>query len=693
MPAPACRDNYVVVRSRASLISAGTEQSIIAAGRQTLIDRAYRQPRKVLDLLNRAYDQGIASTYQATRTTLDRLQPLGYCNAGVVVEVGSSVVGFRPGMRVASNGPHAEIVVVPANLCAAVPSGVDDATAAMTVQGAIALHGVRLGEPTLGETFVVSGLGLVGLLAVQVLRAQGCTVIGLDVRADRLAVARSFGATPVDLASEDAEAVVLSVTSGRGADAVIVAAAASDPGPLAQAASLCRKRGRIVLIGVAEIAFERSVLYEKEISFCVSRSYGPGRYDPAYEEAGYDYPYAYVRWTAQRNFEAILALAADGKFDATSLITRRVSLEQADTAYQSIEGSAAPLGILFEYPSESVEKSRTSVVVVAPRAPLSASTQDVRLGLIGAGAYASNVLLPALEEKGVTFEMIANRSGLSALNVARRRKFRATTTDPEAIFSDSAINTVVITTRHDSHAALTISALKAGKHVFIEKPLCLSREELAAIQKVYADRCNNGTPLVLMVGFNRRYAPLIEAMKVQLDLISEPKVVTITVNAGNLPPEHWTRDPSVGGGRILGEACHHVDLLMHLMNTPVETVKGLRVRSPAARTVDSATILFGFGDGSIGSIQYLENGHPGVSKERVEVFASGRILQLDDFARLRAFGWPSLAASRRQRQDKGNRACIGAFIDAVRSGIWSPTVAESSFRSMETTFDAVDALA
>ncbi len=671
VPRPAVAPGTLLIRTSASLISAGTERMLVDFGRASLIDKVRQQPDKVAQVLDKMRTDGVAATLDAVRSKLDQPIALGYCNVGRVAEVGAGVNGFAVGDRVASNGKHAEIVVVPRNLCARVPDTVDDESAAFTVLGAIALQGVRLAQPTLGESVAVIGLGLVGLLTVQILRANGCRVLGIDLDADRLDLARGFGAETVDLGrGADPLAAAAAFSRGLGFDAVLITASTSSSEPVAQAAKMCRKRGRIVLVGVTGLELSRADFYEKELSFQVSCSYGPGRYDAEYEEGGHDYPVGFVRWTEQRNFEAVLDLMAAGRIDVAPLVTHRYALERAGEAYDLLASGAPSLGIVLQYPPQPADvESAPEPRTVALR-PVAAPSGKASVAFLGAGNYAGRVLIPAFRDAGAELRTVVSAGGASAVHFGKKFGFANASSDAEAALADPEVDTAVIATRHDAHARLVLAALRAGKHVFCEKPLCLTLDELAGIEAEAARHADR----LLMVGFNRRFAPQVVRMRELLGTLGEPKSFIVTVNAGAIPPSHWTQDPAVGGGRIVGEACHFVDLLRHLAGAPIVRSHAVALgRHPAlAVRDDKAAITLEFGDGSVGTIHYLANGDKGFPKERVEVFCGGRVLQLDNFRRLTGWGWKGFRSMALWRQDKGQAACAKAFVDAVRGGGVSP---------------------
>lgn len=677
VPAPQLQSNAVLIRTTRSLISAGTERMLVDFGRAGWIDKARQQPEKVHQVLEKARTDGWMHTLEAVRSKLDQPLALGYCNVGVVDRVGGEIREFASGDRVVSNGAHAELVAVPRNLCARIPEGVADDEAAFAVLGAIALQGLRLAAPTLGECFVVTGLGLIGLIAVQLLRANGCRVLGIDPDASKAELARRFGAEVVVLGAEqDPLAAAAAFSHERGVDGVLITAATSSNEPVSQAAKMCRKRGRIVLVGVAGLQLDRADFYQKELSFQVSCSYGPGRYDPDYEENGIDYPHAFVRWTEQRNFEAVLTMMAAGSLDVRPLISHRFAFSEAPAAYDLLSSSGEPhLGILLEYAQTADVRSRTVPLATVPAAARADASPGI--AFIGAGNYAGRVLIPAFEATSARLHGIASNGGVTAAHYGRKFGFAIATTDSESLLADANVRAVVIATRHDSHAYFVRRALEAGKHVFVEKPLAITLDQLGEIAATWRACSAGAARLQLMVGFNRRFAPHVVRMKTLLAQMREPKSFVVTVNAGAIPRSHWTQDPGLGGGRIIGECCHFVDLLRFLSGHPIVDA-GLQTLGSDSGD-DTAAITLAFADGSWGTIHYLANGHPAFPKERVEVFCGGKILQLDNFRRLRGVGWKAFSSQRLWRQDKGQRACAAAFVDAVEGRRAAPIPVEELF--------------
>jgi len=679
IPAAQVGATSLMIRSRSSLLSAGTERMLLDFGKANWIDKARQQPDKVRLVLDRVRTNGLVATLESVRAKLDEPIPLGYSNAGVVVEVGEAVAGIKPGDRVVSAGPHAEMVTVPRNLCTRVPDGVTDEEAAFTVVAAIALQGVRLAQLALGETVVVTGLGVIGLITVQLLRAQGCRVLGIDFDVRKLPIAQSLGAETVNLsAGEDPIATADRFSRGRGVDAVIITAATNSNEPVHQAALMCRKRGRIVLVGVSGLELSRDDFYKKELSFQVSCSYGPGRYDPDYEQAGHDYPYSYVRWTAQRNFEAVLDMMADGRLRLEPLTTHRFPFDRALEAYKLLESEEFYLGILLQYGTKAEEELLKRRIALRPgNGPISLSVASI--GFIGAGSYASKILIPAFQKTRAHLVSIASNRGLSTAFAGRKFGFQEATTDVDALLANPAIDTIAIATRHNSHAELVCRGLKAGKHVFVEKPLALTAEQLDRIEQVYYSLPE---PRILMVGFNRRFAPHTMRMRELLKTIKGPKTLVYTVNAGSIPIDHWTQNPAVGGGRIVGEACHFVDLLRFLAGGPAKDLHIVRQSS------DTITITIAYENGSVGTIHYFATGHRTFPKERLEVFADGRVLVLDNFRRLTGYGWPGFRSMRLWRQNKGATEMAAAFVNAIRAGDQVPIPFEELMEVSRSTLEA-----
>ncbi|PCG09105.1 dehydrogenase [Sphingomonas ginsenosidimutans] len=667
-PAPRVTRGTLLIKTTRSLISAGTERMLVGFGKASLLAKARQQPDRVMDVLGKVKTDGLLATVDAVRSKLGQPLPLGYCNVGEVIEVGADVTDFKPGDRVVSNGPHADIVRVPANLCARIPDDVTDEAAAFTVVASIGLQGIRLAEPTIGESFVVTGAGLIGLLTIQLLRAQGCRVLAIDFDESKLELARRYGAETCNPArGEDPVAAGMGFSRGRGVDGVIITASTKSNDPVTHAAQMSRKRGRIILVGVTGLELNRADFYEKELSFQVSCSYGPGRYDPAYEEGGRDYPLAFVRWTEQRNFEAILDLIASGQLRTDDLVTRRFAFEEAETAYGALTADGSGLGFVLEYHAPLADRRTTSTHFASAAG---FTTDRPVIAVVGAGNYASRVLIPALKAADAQLHTVVTSGGLSGSIAGRRDGFVVASTDTAEVMANPAIDTMVIATRHDSHAALAAEALSNGKNVFVEKPLALDLAQVEAVESAYAAAAERGPAPQLMVGFNRRFAPQVLRMKALIDRVGEPKSFLMVMNAGAIPAKHWTQDDAIGGGRIIGEACHFVDLMRFLAGAPIVEVAARRIGDTPHLEVteDKASITLGFADGSFGTIMYLANGAASFPKERIEVFAAGRVLQIDNFRRMTGFGWPGFRKQNLLRQDKGQAACAAAFVDSVKRG-------------------------
>ena len=668
LPVPATQNGQLLIKTNQTLVSAGTERMLVEFGKAGWIDKARMQPDKVKMVLDKIKTDGLQPTIEAVFNKLDQPLPLGYCNVGSVINYGKHVNGFDIGDRVVSNGKHADVVSVPKNLCAKVPDNVSDEEAAFTVLASIALQGIRLVKPTLGESVVVTGLGLVGLITVQLLRANGCRVMGIDYDQEKVRIAQQFGADTVDLgAGQDPIKAAEVFSRGRGVDAVIIAAATKSNLPVHQAALMSRKRGRIVLVGVTGLELSREDFFKKELTFQVSASYGPGRYDPNYEEKGQDYPLGYVRWTEQRNFEAVLDMMAEKRLDVKPLISHRFDIDDAQKAYELVTNEKLTLGILLKYTAfETTNLDRT--IRLYSNNEEKKSADDMLMGsavisFLGAGNHATASLIPAFKALGVSLYCIASNSGVSGLHAARKFGFEMTTTDTKQIFSDIKSNVVIITTQHDSHAGFVIKGIKSGKHIFVEKPLCLTIPELIKIQSTLerSSQISINQPII-MVGFNRRFAPHIQKIKKLLDEVPGPKSFIMTVNAGAIPKEHWTQDSEKGGGRIIGEACHFIDLLRFLSSSPIKSWSRITMK---ADINDTLSININFEDGSIGTIHYFSNGSRSFPKEKLEVFASGRVLQMDNYRKLIGFGWPNFKKMHSWRQDKGQKNCVKAFVNAI----------------------------
>jgi predicted dehydrogenase/threonine dehydrogenase-like Zn-dependent dehydrogenase len=686
-PSPRNKSGKILINTSVSLVSIGTERMLVDFGRANLINKARQQPEKVRQVIDKAKTDGVLATFDAVNSKLNEPIPLGYSNVGVVDGVGDGVEGFSVGDRVLSNGRHADVVSVPKNLCVRIPDKVSNETAVFTVVASIGLQGVRLAKPTVGENFVVMGTGLIGLLTVQILLAHGCRVLAIDFDEDKLSIAREYGAETCNLGSGiDPVAVALAFSEGNGVDSVIVTASTQSSEPMTQAANMCRKRGRIVLVGVTGLSLNRADFYEKELSFQVSCSYGPGRYDSNYEELGHDYPFAFVRWTERRNFEAILNLMADGKIKTEALISNRYKFQDASEAYEVVSTSKSALGLLLQYDSKIVDRHITSISL---EKNFKATQDKPSISFIGAGNYASRVLIPSFKKLGVNLQTIVSLGGTSAVSHGNRNGFSSASTSIEKTLSDDNVDAVAIVTRHNNHAELTVQALKAGKHVFVEKPLAMNLDELKNVQETY-----KASKAHLMVGFNRRFAPHIQTIKKLLDNVTQPKNFLMVMNAGEIPIDHWTQDKTIGGGRIIGEACHYIDLMRYLAGHKIVSVQTRRMgKSPGVEvTEDKAVIMLGFEDGSFGTIHYLANGGQSFPKERIEVFAQGGTLQLDNFLSLKGYNWPGFKKQSKFRQAKGREECIKAFLDAISGAGPTAIPSEELFEVAKVTIEIAENL-
>jgi predicted dehydrogenase/threonine dehydrogenase-like Zn-dependent dehydrogenase len=722
VPVPTPQAGQALVRNAASLVSAGTERMLVEFAEKSLLGKARSRPDLARQVLDKARREGLLTTIEAAFNRLDQPMPLGYSSAGVIAALGEGMEGFKVGQRVACAGGgyavHAEYVTVPRNLLVRIPEEVDFEAAAFTTLGAIALHGFRLSDAQLGEHVAVIGLGLLGLLAVGILRAAGCHVFGVDLDAQRVALAQQMGARAV--LRQGAEELAVSFSGGRGCDAVLICADSASADPIELAGMIARDRARVVAVGAVDLDIPRKVYYEKELTFLNSRSYGPGRYDPAYEEAGRDYPIGYVRWTENRNLEAFVDLLAGKRMEVQPLITHRFPIDEAPQAYELITGKQKTpfLGVVLTYPqadqapaSLSPDLGAAAVTTVASRSDLEVpgpKLDVVRLGVLGAGNFANAVLLPALKSvSNVELVGIASARGMGAQHAKNKFGFAYASSDEAQIISDPRVNTVAVLTRHNLHARQVLAALAEGKHVFCEKPLAMSLAELEDIESALigergtdsgskregnVQNSSSFTPRshLLMVGFNRRFAPLAVRLKAFIDDCAEPLAVYYRVNAGYIPLEHWVHDPEQGGGRLLGEGCHFVDFLTFLAGAPPIAVSARALPDGGRYREDNIVMTFTFPDGSLGTISYLANGDKSFPKERAEVFCGGRVAILDDYRTLETV----LNCKRKVfrsplRQDKGHAAEWQAFVVALLEGGPPPIPYEQIFGVTRATLAAL----
>ena len=666
VPAPTLRAGGLLVANRYSLISAGTERSTIDVAKKTLIGKAMERPDLVRKVMGKVQKDGLVETMRMVFARLDTPAALGYSCAGTVLEVGSQTEGFSVGDGVACTGQnyafHAEVVYVPKNLSVKIPAGLDFEDASYVTAGAIALQGVRQAEPRLGETVAVIGLGLLGQLTVQMLKANGCRVIASDIVPARLERARQFGAEEA-VSSNNMIEVAAAMTDGHGVDAVIIAASTKDNRPVEVAGEISRKKGRVVVLGAVGMNLPREPYYLKELELRLSTSYGPGRYDAEYEEKGHDYPYGYVRWTEKRNMEAFLSLIQQGKVNVKALTTHRYPIQDAERAYKlMMEDSEPYLGILLSYPGDQGEPRRRIEVVQGKK------LDQLNIGLIGAGNHVKDMLLPNLRViKGVQLRAVCTGGGINAKALTEKIGAAYCTSDYREVLKDKDIDAVIIGTRHHLHACMVVDALKSGKHVFVEKPLCLTLEELDEIASTYADQAARG--LRLMVGFNRRYSPHGRRAQAFFEDHRDPLVMVFRVNAGAIPSDHWIQDPDVGGGRIIGEACHFLDYMQFVCGAPPISVQAKRIGTHSSGITDDQSIFsFTFADGSVGAIIYVAGGDTALGKERFEAFGDGKSLVMDDFLVSEFYHQGKKSRFARRKPDKGFQEEMAQFAGSVMEG-------------------------
>lgn len=678
VPAPQVARGTVLIQTTRSLVSLGTERMLVEFGKSNLISKARQQPDKVKQVLDKIKTEGLVPTLEAVFNKLGEPLPLGYCNVGKVIAVGEGVSEFKVGDRVASNGQHAEFVSIPKNLVAHIPDNVSDEEAAFTIIGSIGLQGIRLLNPTLGETIVVTGLGLIGLLTAQLLVANGCKVIGVDIDESKLALAKQWGIIPFNPRNGDVVKFVEEQTNGVGADGVIITASAKTDEIISQAAKMSRKRGRIILVGVIGLSLSRAEFYEKEISFQVSCSYGPGRYDEDYENRGIDYPLAFIRWTEKRNFEAILQAISSGKLQVKEMITEIIPLENYLDIYGDI-GTSRSIASLLKYDEHTTVPSYTIQLKEATY-----TGQKGVVGIIGAGNFTKMTMLPALKGSGAHYKYIASRGGVSGTAMAQKHGFSHSTTNVDEVLKDDEVDLVMITTRHNLHASMTVKSLEAGKHVFVEKPLALNAEELEAV--ITAQQSSGKT---VMVGFNRRFSPHAEKMKSLLGT-SQMNVIA-TMNAGNIPANVWVHDMQIGGGRIIGEACHFIDLITYLTGSKVKAVCMNAMGENPEENTDNATILLKYENGSTGVINYFSNGSKSYSKERVEVYSQERTLIMDNFRETEGFGFKNFSKLK-TKLDKGHKAQFHKLIEQTQKGGSALIPFDEIVNTTKASFAAIESL-
>ena len=692
VPTPKARSKTALIRVAHSLVSAGTERMLVSFAQKNLLGKAMARPDFVKQVLEKAKREGIPGTIEAAFNRLDKPMPLGYSTSGTIIALGEGMTGFKVGDRVAccgSHAVHAEYNVVSRNLMAKLPDGVDFEEAAFSTLGAIALQGLRLAKPQIGEKVAVIGLGLLGLIMVKLAQAAGCAVFGVDIDPHRIKLGKAAGATCST--RENAIKAGQSFSQGRGFDCVLICADTPSDDTVLLAGELARDRGMVISTGAVGLDLPRKLYYEKELTFRVSRSSGPGRYDPIYEEEGVDYPIGFIRWTEGRNLEAFIDLLNSKKIEVKSLISHRFSIDDAPKAYQLIrrQTQEPSLGVLLHYPGE-ISKIETGKVYVYPQENVGRSEKSLRLGVLGAGNYATAVFLPMIKHSGrVEMTGIASASGSSAQHAAKKFGYHFASAREEDILTDKGINLVAILTQHDLHAQQVVAAIKNGKHVYCEKPLALNEKEL----KTIAGALDKKESPRLMVGFNRRFAPLAVEMKTFIKNRHEPLMATYRVNAGSLPANHWLHDPKKGGGRILGEGCHFIDFITFLTGSLPESVTCQVLPDNGIYRADNALITLTYPDGSIGIITYLANGDKSVAKEEIELFCEGKIAKLHDFRTLELFSNGGRKVTRSQNQDKGHQDAWKCFLESIENGGNLPIPYREIWGVHQATFAALESIA
>jgi predicted dehydrogenase/threonine dehydrogenase-like Zn-dependent dehydrogenase len=681
LPAPLVKTGHVLIKTTRSLVSLGTERMLVEFGKSNLFQKAKQQPDKVKDVINKIKTDGLKPTINAVFNKLGQPIPLGYCNVGKVIAIGKGVQDFSIGDRVASNGPHAEIVCVPRNLVVKIPDNVTDDEATFTVIGSIGLQGIRLVNPTFGETIVVVGLGLIGLITAQLLKANGCHVIGFDFDTNKVNIAKSFGIDAINPSDGiDQVAYVINATNSIGADSVIITASNKSNDIITQSAKMSRKRGRIILVGVVGLDISRADFYEKELTFQVSCSYGPGRYDDNYEQKGEDYPLPFVRWTEKRNFEAILKAISNKTIELEPLITEKIALNEYQRIYGNMSQNNSIASILV-YPEHQLNSNR-SIEISSNKIK---STNGI-VGIIGAGNFTSAMILPCLKKTSAKLKFISSSNGLSGTTLAKKFRINNSTTDNSIILEDKEVDLVIITTRHNSHAKLVIDSLQSGKNVFVEKPLALNNDELDKVVIAYSK-----SGKTLTVGFNRRFAPLAIQMKKVLGSVNSPMNIVATMNAGFIPSKVWVHDMEIGGGRIIGEACHFIDLITYLSGSKVKSVCMNSIGIQTNENTDNASILLKYENGTNAVINYFSNGSKAYAKERIEVYHQEKTLVMDNWRKLQGFGFSSFNSSS-SGQDKGHQNQFNLLINAIQKGGDQIIPFDEIVNTTKASFAAIESL-
>lgn len=678
LPAPTVKHGQILIQTTRSLISLGTEKMLVEFGRASLIQKARQQPDKIKMVLDKIKAEGLIPTLETIFNKLEQPLPLGYCNVGKVIKVGEGVTDFKVGDRVASNGQHAEFVSIPQNLVARIPENISDDEAVFTVIGSIGLQGIRLVNPTIGETVVVIGLGLIGLLTAEILVANGCKVIGYDIDDVKVKIAKAKGIIAFNPKKGiDPVQFVNNETNNTGSDAVLITASSKSNDIISQAAKMSRKKGRIVLIGVIGLNISRSDFYEKELSFQVSCSYGPGRYDDDYEFKGIDYPLPFVRWTEKRNFETVLQLISTQKLKVKDLISEVIHLEECDKVYRNI-GNSKSIATIIKY-----NESSTPVHTILINKKKNGLTKG-GIGIIGAGNYTKMTMLPALKKAYANIKHIVSSGGINGTALAKKYNIENSTTDYDLVLDDRDIDLVMITTRHNLHANMVIKALNKGKHVFVEKPLALNYKELKKIEESY-----NKSKGTLMIGFNRRFSPHIQKIKSLVG--NAPMNIIATMNAGKIVPEFWVHDMKVGGGRIIGEACHYLDLMVFLTGSNIKSVCMNALGNNPSENTDNASILVKMENGSTGVVNYFANGSKSYAKERLEVFSQEKVLIMDNFRKTSGYGLKSFSTLK-TKIDKGHKAQFYQIAESIKQGSVDLIPFEEIVNVTKASFASIESL-
>lgn len=688
LPRPQCKKGHILIKTSKSLISSGTERMLVDFGKANILDKALQQPEKVKMVLEKIKTDGLLTTADAVKTKLDQPIAMGYSNVGVVEEVGDGVTEFSVGDRVVSNGSHAELVCVPKNLASIIPENVKDEDAVYTVVSSIALQGVRLLQPTIGENIVVMGLGLIGLISIQILKANGCNVLGMDFDSSKVEISKKMGIESLLLEDGiDPITIAKDFSKNIGIDGVIITASTKSQEPIHNAAQMCRQKGRIILVGVVGLNLQRNDFYEKELSFSVSCSYGPGRYDKSYEENGVDYPIGYVRWTEKRNFDSVLDMISKEALNFDYLKSREFKFEDAHKAYELLLNNKSSLGIMLNYDVKNIISDTAINLEIERKAKISS---EIIIGAIGAGNYAGRVLLPIFKKHNSNLHTISSSQGASSGHYARKLGFLKNTTDNNEIIRDNEINSIIIATQHDSHAKFISEGLLNGKNIFCEKPLAITTEQLNLVKDSYKKSSQSKDTPILMIGFNRRFSPFSIIAKKALAK-NMPIAITYTCNAGELPLDSWIYDLKKGGGRIIGEACHFIDLCRFFVGAKIISVNAHNLKEENSK-VHSAIISLTFENGSIASINYFSNGSKAYPKERIDIFQGGKTISINNFVNIKSYGFKGISNKRYFRQNKGQDKCVKSFIKSIENGLPSPILFDEIIEVSECAIEASNIL-